>query len=143
MPSSDSIPDALPIPAHVSFRLTPSGLGSIRDFRRLLRTPVPWNARTFVLSLMIGSLLSFPMGVLLTALFSWLEFPLPFESSKWMAGFYRLANTASFFVLPFWSHFAFRDQPVLRRLGLSVFQCALLLVMIGSVLFGWEYFTRY
>lgn len=112
-------------PRHRSFHLTPSRTISLRSLLDLLRADVPFDFRTLALSFFIGSLFSFPIGAVFALTIR------PFEPPEWTAPLYFGAVIVSFVVLPFWSHFAFRQQPILRRLGLATFQLALFLFVLG------------
>ena len=123
-----------PIPSirlvkHRSFRLTPLRVRTIPEFRAILVSEVPADPRTFVLAFLSGAVLSVPIGMIfaLTAR--------PFMPPKWVEPIYLGVVLGAFVLLPFWSHFALKREPLLRSLGLGTFQVALIYLMIGLLLF--------
>lgn len=85
----------------------------------------PLNLRTILFCFFVGSLLSVPCGLLIVVKWELYEPPL------WTAPIYCTAVIASLLVLPFWSAFALRDQPFLRRIGLTTSVLAFALVVLG------------
>ena len=83
------------------------------------------NLRTLLFCFFVGSLLSVPCGLLIVV--RWEIFAAPL----WTAPIYCTAVIASFFVLPFWSAFALREQPFLRRIGIATSVVAFTLVVLG------------
>lgn len=107
--------------------LTASRLPSFRGFPLLLRTEVSCDFRTFILSFLIGCVLSFPVGFVLALTIR------PFEPPAWTEPIYFGVVITSFILLPIWSHFVLRRQPILRRLGLTTFQLGLFILILGSL----------
>lgn len=110
---------------HRSFRLTPSRVRSVPEFRVLLQTKVSADFRTFMLAFLAGAVLSVPVGLVLALTVR------SFEPPKWMEPIYLSVVFVAFVLLPFWSHFALKREPLLRRLGLDTFQVALLCLVLG------------
>ena len=86
-----------------------SGLAA--RFATWLQTEIPLNFRTLFFCFLVGSLLSVPCGFLVVVQWELYEPPL------WTAPIYCMVILLSLVVLPFWSVFALRDQPMLRRIG--------------------------
>jgi hypothetical protein len=72
---------------------------------------VPTNAKTFSFAFFEGSILSVPVGILLSHI-------LPFTPPEWTAPIYYSAFLLSALALPVWSLMSFRDLPVLATIGL-------------------------
>ncbi len=126
---SDSAGESLPNSTiqYRPFHLTPSKLPLLRRFLSILRTEVPRDFRTFILSFLVGSVLSFPIGFVFAFTIR------PFEPPTWVEPIYFGVVIPSFVLLPLWSHFALRRQPILRRLGLTTFLLGLFIFILGSL----------
>ena len=96
-------------------------------FIALMQTEVPLNFRTIAFCFFMGSVLSVPFGLLLVITAR------PFEPPEWIEPFYWSAVLTSFALLPLWSHFVLRGQPLLRRMGLTTFLLLLILWIVGSL----------
>lgn len=99
---------------------------AIRRYAALLRTPVPVNLRTMAFAFFAGAILSLPVGAILANTVR------PFEPPEWTAPIFWSSFLGSLALLPFWSYYALRDQPLLRRIGLRFS----LLSVLGCVLSG-------
>ena len=96
--------------------------------RRLLavwRTEFPLNGRTLLFCFFMGSVLSIPVGLLLVVRWELVEPPL------WTAPFYSISALGSGVTLPFWSAFALRDQPLLRRMGMTTGVLFFVAIVLG------------
>ncbi len=87
--------------------------------------PLPLNYRTAVFCFLMGAALSFPFGFVLAVTAR------PFTPPEWVGPFYISTALASFFLLPFWSAFALRSLPVLRRIGFTTFGALLIFFLVG------------
>jgi uncharacterized membrane protein YecN with MAPEG domain len=73
----------------------------------------------------MGSSLSLPFGIFLkTQVFE-------FGAPDWMVPYYMGATFLSAIILPFWSAFALRSLPKLRRAGMFTFWMLFLLFLCG------------
>jgi hypothetical protein len=104
--------------------MKPASMLSAR-FIALWRTEFPSDVRTMLFCFFVGSLLSVPCGLLIVVRWELFQPPL------WTAPIYCTAIIASLLVLPFWSVFALREQPFLRRFGLTTSVIAFTLVVLG------------
>jgi uncharacterized membrane protein len=85
----------------------------------------PVDYRSTVFCFLMGSALSFPCG------FAWATTARPFTPPEWIEPFYLTTAIASFLLLPFWSVFALRSLPQLRRIGFTTFAALLLFFVVG------------
>ncbi len=115
---------------HCSFRLTSPRPKPYPPLRVLLRMPVPFNVRTLGFAFLSGSICSLPVGVLFALVWR------PFIPSETVGGFYRITVAGAFLLLPFWSYFALRSQPILQDLGRNIFLLILIPTFLAADLLG-------
>jgi len=85
----------------------------------------PINYRTLVFCFLMGSVLSFPCGLI------WNATARPFIPPSWTIPYYFATVAGSLLLLPFWSGFALRGIPLLQRIGIRTFVVMLVFVVFG------------
>jgi len=89
----------------------------------------PLNYRTIVFCFLMGSVLSFPCGMI------WEATARPFNPPSWTNPYYFTTVIGSFVILPFWSAYALRGVPLLQLIGVSTSVVLILSFILSGLLF--------